>query len=95
MFLLEKCKKLRKEIGRQRPRVLELFFAFSSTFRKVKTKDGVELAVKKMYDPFSNPIKARRVYRELKLLQLISHENIIRFVDMYSPDVDFRCFRNV
>ncbi|KAI1714599.1 protein kinase domain-containing protein [Ditylenchus destructor] len=62
---------------------------------KVKTADGEELAVKKMYDPFSSTVKARRVYRELKLLQLINHENIIRFVDIYTPDSDFRCFKNV
>lgn len=48
-----------------------------------------------MYDPFSNSVKARRVFREIKLLQLINHENIIRFVDMYIPDTDFRCFKNV
>lgn len=54
-----------------------------------------EWAVKKMYDPFNNVVKARRVYREIKLLQLINHENIIRFVDMYTPDLDIRCFKNV
>uniref|UniRef100_A0A914GTH5 Glutaredoxin-related protein 5, mitochondrial n=1 Tax=Globodera rostochiensis TaxID=31243 RepID=A0A914GTH5_GLORO len=60
--------------------------AFSSRPIKVRTPQGVELAVKKMYEPFSSAIKARRVFRELKLLQLIAHENIIQFVDMYSPD---------
>lgn len=48
-----------------------------------------------MYDPFSNSVKARRLYRELKLLQLIDHENVIRFFDVYTPDPDFRCFKNV
>jgi p38 MAP kinase len=64
-------------------------------FSKVRSPDGQELAVKKMYEPFSHEVKARRVYRELKLLQLINHENIIRFVDMYSPDPDFWAFKNV
>jgi hypothetical protein len=36
----------------------------------VKTRDGRELAVKKMYDPFTSPVRARRLYRELKLLQV-------------------------
>ncbi|KAL3095599.1 hypothetical protein niasHT_024425 [Heterodera trifolii] len=62
---------------------------------KVRAAQGVELAVKKMYEPFSSAIKARRVFRELKLLQLISHENIIQFVDMYTPDMDEKCFKNV
>jgi len=64
--------------------------------RKVKSNlTGEELAVKKMYEPFNNSVKAKRVYRELKLLQLINHENIIRFVDIYSPDQDLRHFRNM
>ncbi|KAH7702237.1 CMGC/MAPK protein/P38 protein kinase [Aphelenchoides avenae] len=62
---------------------------------RVKQRDGSDLAIKKMYDPFSNAVKARRLYRELKLLQLIDHENVIRFVDVYTPDPDFRCFKNV
>lgn len=37
----------------------------------------------------------RRVFRELKLQQLINHENIIRFVDMYSPEPTFLAFKNV
>jgi serine/threonine protein kinase len=64
-------------------------------FRKVKGPNGEELAIKKMYDSFSNPVKAKRAYREVKLLQLISHENIIRFVDMYTPDPDSRSLKNM
>jgi serine/threonine protein kinase len=62
---------------------------------RVRAKDGSDLAIKKMYDPFSSSVKARRVFRELKLLQLINHENVIHFVDMYTPDLDLRSFKNV
>jgi p38 MAP kinase len=55
----------------------------------------VDLAVKKMYDPFSSIIKARRLYREFKLLKLMNHENVIRFVDIYTPDVSLATLRNV
>jgi len=72
-----------------------VYMIMITNFRKVRTKDGQDLAVKKMYEPFSHEIKARRVYRELKLLQLINHENIIRFVDMYTPELDLRSFKNV
>ncbi|KAI6207072.1 Mitogen-activated protein kinase [Aphelenchoides besseyi] len=49
---------------------------------------GVFMAIKKLYEPFSNKVGARRAYRELKLLELIDHENIIRFIDVYTPDAD-------
>uniref|UniRef100_A0A914DQV5 mitogen-activated protein kinase n=1 Tax=Acrobeloides nanus TaxID=290746 RepID=A0A914DQV5_9BILA len=62
---------------------------------RVTGPNGEELAVKKLYDSFRNPVLAKRVYRELKLLQLISHENIIRFVDMYTPDLDSQCLKNI
>ncbi|KAI6181181.1 Mitogen-activated protein kinase [Aphelenchoides besseyi] len=63
---------------------------------KVQHKEtGVFMAIKKLYEPFSNKIGARRVYRELKLLELIDHENIIRFIDVYTPDADSASFRNV
>lgn len=52
-------------------------------------------AIKKMYDPFSNNISARRLYRELKLLELMDHENVIHFHGIYTPDNDFKTFRNV
>uniref|UniRef100_A0A914P795 Mitogen-activated protein kinase n=1 Tax=Panagrolaimus davidi TaxID=227884 RepID=A0A914P795_9BILA len=48
-----------------------------------------------MYDPFSSIIKARRLYREFKLLKLMNHENVIRFVDIYTPDVSLATLRNV
>lgn len=48
-----------------------------------------------MYDPFSNNIYARRLYRELKLLELMDHENVIHFIGIYTPDLDINSFRNV
>ncbi|KAI6234577.1 CMGC/MAPK/P38 protein kinase [Aphelenchoides fujianensis] len=62
---------------------------------KVQHKNGAFFAIKKMYEPFSNKVGARRVYRELKLLELIDHENVIQFVDAYTPDSDLKTFRNV
>lgn len=55
----------------------------------------VDLAVKKMHIPFDTIIKARRLYREFKLLQLMNHENVIRFVEIYTPDATLASFRNV
>lgn len=62
---------------------------------KVRDKDGREYAIKKMYEPFRNALEARRVLRELKLLQLLNHENVIRFVGAYTPDADLASFKSV
>lgn len=48
-----------------------------------------------MYDPFSSTIKSRRLYRELKLLQLMTHDNVIRFVDIYTPDISLTELKSV
>ncbi|KAI6176185.1 Mitogen-activated protein kinase [Aphelenchoides bicaudatus] len=63
---------------------------------KVKAKDNnAEYAIKKFYAPYENIISARRLYRELKLLELIDHENVIHFVSIYTSDTDLTTFRNV
>ncbi|KAE9553777.1 hypothetical protein FO519_002998 [Halicephalobus sp. NKZ332] len=58
-------------------------------------EESCQFAIKKMYDPFSSVIKARRLYRELKLLQLITHENVIKFADIYTPDTSLATLKNV
>ncbi len=66
------------------------------SFSKVRsTTTSEEFAVKKMYEPFNSALKAKRVFRELKLLQLINHENIIRFIEIYTPDSDLRHFKDM
>ncbi|CAD5221832.1 unnamed protein product [Bursaphelenchus okinawaensis] len=62
---------------------------------KTKKNDGRKYAIKKMYEPFRNAIEARRVYRELRLLRLLNHENVIRFVTAYTVDPDIEHFKNV
>ncbi|CAB3405896.1 unnamed protein product [Caenorhabditis bovis] len=44
------------------------------------------MAIKKLRDPFYAPSQARRYFREIRLLQLIQHDSIIRAVDLYTPD---------
>jgi p38 MAP kinase len=43
------------------------------------------VAIKKVHRPFQSPAHAIRTYRELKLLQFMSHENIIGLLDLFSP----------
>ncbi|VDK63111.1 unnamed protein product [Onchocerca ochengi] len=44
------------------------------------------VAIKKLYEPFRDEKAALRVYREIRLLQMMVHENIVRLLDLYTPD---------
>ncbi|KAK6041526.1 hypothetical protein COOONC_20969 [Cooperia oncophora] len=54
----------------------------------VKCRDGAirEVAVKKFRDPFSDNAQARMIYREIKLLQIMRHDGVIRAIDLYTPN---------
>uniref|UniRef100_A0A0N5AUB8 Mitogen-activated protein kinase n=1 Tax=Syphacia muris TaxID=451379 RepID=A0A0N5AUB8_9BILA len=54
-----------------------------------------EVAIKKVYDPFRNNSTALRVYRELRLLQMMVHENVVNLIDMYTPDTSSKELKNV
>jgi p38 MAP kinase len=46
------------------------------------------VAIKKFTRPFQSPIHAKRTHRELRLLRLMNHENVIDLYDVFSPDPD-------
>uniref|UniRef100_A0A158P8D4 mitogen-activated protein kinase n=1 Tax=Angiostrongylus cantonensis TaxID=6313 RepID=A0A158P8D4_ANGCA len=54
----------------------------------VECRDGVvrAVAVKKFRDPFCDSLQARMIYREIKLLQIMRHDSVIRAIDLYTPD---------
>ncbi|CAD5227071.1 unnamed protein product [Bursaphelenchus xylophilus] len=47
---------------------------------------GEKVAIKKFTRPFQSPIHAKRAHRELRLLRLMNHENIIDMYDVFTPD---------
>lgn len=49
---------------------------------------GEKVAIKKFTRPFQSPIHAKRAHRELRLLRLMNHENIIDMHDVFTPDED-------
>lgn len=63
----------------------------------MRSRDGTDrnVAIKKLHDPFRDVNQACRVYRELRLLQLMRHDNVIRAVDLYTPDTVEHNFSNV
>ncbi|KAK8096325.1 mitogen-activated protein kinase HOG1 [Apiospora kogelbergensis] len=49
---------------------------------------GQNVAVKKIMQPFSTPVLAKRTYRELKLLNHLRHENVISLDDIFIPPLE-------
>jgi serine/threonine protein kinase len=39
---------------------------------------GKEVAIKKLTEPFQSSISAKRVYREIRLLKHVAHDNVIK-----------------
>lgn len=68
---------------------------YGNVLKVVQPQTNGMFAIKKMHDPFSDNIRARRLYRELKLLELIDHENVIHFHSIYTPDLNYESFKNV
>lgn len=51
---------------------------------------GEKIAVKKVQHAFDDLIDAKRILREIRILTQLSHENIIRIIELYPPSgVDF------
>ncbi|CAI9094147.1 OLC1v1029836C1 [Oldenlandia corymbosa var. corymbosa] len=58
----------------------------------VNAETGEKVAIKKICDAFDSRINARRILKEIKLLQSMDHENIIAIKDIIRPPKreDFR-----
>lgn len=53
------------------------------------------VAIKKLCRPFQNVIQAKRAYRELKLLKVVNHNNIISLLDVFTPSDNLEEFQDV
>ncbi|KAI6656343.1 Stress-activated protein kinase JNK-like [Oopsacas minuta] len=53
------------------------------------------VAIKKLKDTFENDTYAKRAYRELHLMRIINHKNIISLIDVFTPSVDISTFNEV
>ncbi|XP_049282716.1 stress-activated protein kinase JNK-like isoform X1 [Anopheles funestus] len=61
----------------------------------VDLKTGRRLAIKKLSQPFQDVTFAKRSYRELKLMRLVDHPNIIKLLYAYTPQQSLETFRDV
>ncbi|KHN88336.1 Mitogen-activated protein kinase 9 [Toxocara canis] len=53
------------------------------------------VAIKKFWNPFCDAFTARRVYREIKLMQCAKHKNLIALLDAFSPQNDVSNLQDV
>ena len=58
--------------------ILNINLKFSSS--ALDTETGGKVAIKKLNRPFQNVTHAKRAYRELVLMQLVNHKNVICFL---------------
>uniref|UniRef100_A0A672LN74 Stress-activated protein kinase JNK n=1 Tax=Sinocyclocheilus grahami TaxID=75366 RepID=A0A672LN74_SINGR len=56
---------------------------------------GIPVAVKKLSRPFQNQTHAKRAYRELVLLKCVDHKNIIRLLNVFTPQKSLEEFQDL
>lgn len=49
------------------------------------TDTGGQVAIKKIGRAFEDPVDAKRILREIKLMKMFNHENVIRVLDLIPP----------
>lgn len=69
--------------------------AFGVVWAVTDPRDRQRVALKKMPYVFSNLISAKRVYRELKILSSIRHDNILKALDILLPPENLNEMREV
>lgn len=54
-----------------------------------------KVAIKKLSRPFQNVTHAKRAFRELKLMKITNHKNIIGLLNVFTPDKDLEEFQDL
>lgn len=62
--------------------------AYGIVWKCVDKKTRQTVALKKIFDAFQNATDAQRTYREIMLLQNLSHDNIVRLLNVLKADND-------
>lgn len=60
--------------------------AFGVVWSVIDPRNGCKVALKRIPRVFHNPITAKRVYREVKMLSMLHHDNIVTLVDVVKSD---------
>ncbi|KAL4227017.1 Mitogen-activated protein kinase 14 [Mactra antiquata] len=69
--------------------------AYGQVCSAMDTKTNRKVAIKKLSRPFQSAIHAKRTYRELRMLKVMVHENVIGLLDVFTPTETFEDFEDV
>ncbi|CAI8019371.1 Stress-activated protein kinase JNK [Geodia barretti] len=56
---------------------------------------GEKVAIKKLVKPFQNETYAKRAFRELRLMKMVHHKNIIGLLNLFTPASSIEDFQDV
>ncbi|XP_046656611.1 stress-activated protein kinase JNK-like [Daphnia pulicaria] len=59
------------------------------------TDTGQQVAIKKLSRPFQNDTHAKRAYREIKLMKMVNHKNVIGLLNAFTPQTSLSEFSDV
>jgi serine/threonine protein kinase len=65
-----------------------VYKAYGIVWKATDKKTRQTVALKKIFDAFQNATDAQRTYREIMLLQSLSHENIVRLLNVLKAEND-------
>jgi mitogen-activated protein kinase 1/3 len=69
--------------------------AYGVVISALDRESGQKVAIKKVSRAFEDPIDAKRILREIKLMKNFSHENVIRILDIIPPSPTTEDFEDV
>ncbi|XP_065910106.1 stress-activated protein kinase JNK-like [Dysidea avara] len=58
-------------------------------------KTNTRVAIKKLSKPFANETYAKRAFRELRLMKMVNHKNIIGLLNLFTPASSLKDFNDV
>ncbi|EDO33790.1 predicted protein [Nematostella vectensis] len=61
----------------------------------IDTVTGEKVAIKKLSRPFQNVTHAKRAFRELVLMRMVNHKNIIGLLNVFTPDRTLEQFNDL
>uniref|UniRef100_A0A914YMB6 Stress-activated protein kinase JNK n=1 Tax=Panagrolaimus superbus TaxID=310955 RepID=A0A914YMB6_9BILA len=64
------------------------FGAQGIVMKAFDTQTQQNVAIKKLTRPFAHPLSAKRTFREFVILNLINHQNVVKLLNLYTPQND-------
>ena len=69
--------------------------AYGVVVSSLNKQDNNKVAIKKVTRAFEDPIDAKRILREIKLMKKFEHENVIRIIDLIPPPMTAEEFEDI